>query len=331
MPHDSLVKRVFGKRRHAAGLLKAVLPAEIVDAVAWRTLKLENRSFVSRALRGRHIDLLFSAKLHGEPIYFYYLIEQQRKVEKLMIVRMGAYAFRAWEHLVGEEPTRETIPLVVPILIHHSDTGWTAATRFQDVVAVPGALRAALAPYTPSFEMAVVDVSPGQATRIAEQMLTALGKVVLWCLSVAGDDARLANEIGRMAQAFQAMRAARDGVDAFHTILSCLLATHRRMSAPEIVRLLGTTASEEQKMDLLDELDVFRDEGRHEASTKMLLALLKARFGRVPAEAKARILAAKEAQLERWSIRVLTAPTLEAVLDEKPKKAAHARRRAAPR
>jgi len=161
------VKFAFSRREHAAGLLRAVLPPEIVAAVKWSTLKLTNRSFVNRALRGRHIDLLFSTELAGEPIYFYYLIEQQRNVEKLMIVRMGTYAFRAWEQIMADDPTLEKVPLIIPILIHHSETGWTAATRFQDVVAVPEALRPLLAQHIPHFEMALVDLSPGQATRIA--------------------------------------------------------------------------------------------------------------------------------------------------------------------
>ena len=96
----------------------------------------------------------------------------------------------------------------------------------------------------------------------------------------------------------------------------------------------------------MDELDVFRvegrkqgkvegrkqgkvegkAEGRQEGAAKVLLLQLKARFGAVPADAKARILAAKEATLARWSLRVLTAPTLDAVLGGKAKKAAPARR-----
>ena len=174
-PHDRLVQYAFSQPEHAAGLLKAVLHPDVAAAVAWSTVKLENRSFVSRALRGRHLDLLFSAKLHGEPIYFYCLVEQQRDVEKLMIARMGVYAFRAWDAIVAADPTPDEIPLIVPILIHHSKTGWTAAIRFQDVVALPDALRPLLAPHTPHFEMALVDLSPGQAARIAEGMLTAFG------------------------------------------------------------------------------------------------------------------------------------------------------------
>jgi hypothetical protein len=325
-PHDRLVKFAFARREHAVGLLKAVLDRRIVEALSWDTLRLENRSFVSPALRGRHVDLLFSARIAGEPLYFYVLLEQQRKVEKLMILRVGAYMWEAWKDLVKDEPTRDAIPPIVPILLHHSATGWTAATSFADIVAVPEALRGVIAAYTPSFDMLVVDVSPGQASRIVEGMLTGFGKVVLWCLSVAGDDERLKNEIHRMAEAFDAMLAGLDHVDAFHAVVRYLLATHRTLNAPEIARLLlEMPASRAGKRAIMDELDVFKVEGRKEG----LLDQLRARFGRVPADAEARVLAAKEATLAQWSIRVLTAPTLEAVLDGKAKKAAPARRPAA--
>ena len=48
----------------------------------------------------------------------------------------------------------------------------------------------------------------------------------------------------------------------------------------------------------------------------MLLELLAIRFGAVPAKVSAQVMAADEATLSRWAARVLTAPTLENVLDE---------------
>jgi predicted transposase YdaD len=331
------VKFAFSRREHAAGLLKAVLHPKLGEAVAWDTLVLENRSFVSPALRGRHIDLLFSARLAGEEVHFYFLVEQQRHVEKLMVLRMGSYLFDAWNDLVKDRPTLDRVPPILPILIHHSPTGWTAATAFPDIVAVPEAFRPLLAPHVPSFEMAVVDVSPGRASRIVEGMLTGLGKMVLFCLSVAGDDERLAAGMARMAGAFEAMLAGKDGVDALHAVLRYLLATHRRLSPPRIVRLLEATTSDARKKVIMDELDVFRVEGREEGRreghreghlegrkagrvegiAQTLLRQLQARFGEVPADTRARVLAASPATLARWSLQVLTASTLASALEGK--------------
>jgi len=81
-------------------------------------------------------------------------------------------------------------------------------------------------------------------------------------------------------------------------------------------------------MDVLDEL---REEGRAEGErigerrgekkgraegrAKALLKLLTARFGPVPASARARILAGTAAEHDRRLLRVLTARSLPAVLD----------------
>ena len=122
-------------------------------------------------------------------------------------------------------------------------------------------------------------------------------------------------------------------------VLRYLVATHPKLSAAKITKMLETTARKGQKevtMDVLDELKrEGRAEGRVEGAARMLLALLTARFGAVPADARERILAATEPMLTRWSLRVLTAPTLAAVLGSattaKPakKRSSPARRQAA--
>jgi predicted transposase YdaD len=56
-----------------------------------------------------------------------------------------------------------------------------------------------------------------------------------------------------------------------------------------------------------------RMEGRREGEAEMLLRLLRVRFGPLPTEVTARVTAADPETLLRWSERVLSAPTLEAV------------------
>jgi predicted transposase YdaD len=353
-PHDALIKFTFSQREHAAGLLKASLPPEVIHLVTWSTLELETIDFVDRALRGRHADLLFSARMGDERLYLYALIEQQREVQALMILRMGSYMWRQWERLVRDQPSLERLPPILPILIHHSETGWTAATCFEDIIQTGEPARAALLPFIPRFRMLLCDLSPGRSSGLANEALTALGQVVLWSLSVAGDDERLQKEIAGLADALNEVFARPDAIDAALALLRYLVATHVALGAPRIAKLMEKAArkgQKEVKVDVLDELKrEGREEGRREGEregertgrregkrtgrregrAQTLLELLAARFGAVPAETKAQILASTEATLARWSLRVLTAPTLAAVLDSaasKPaKKAASTRR-----
>lgn len=58
-------------------------------------------------------------------------------------------------------------------------------------------------------------------------------------------------------------------------------------------------------------------EGREEGQRDVLIKQLSLRFGVLPEHVLARIRNASEAQRDRWTERVLTAPTLDTVLDER--------------
>ena len=322
-PHDALFKWVFSQRQHAIGLLKAALPEAVVKAVRWKTLPVERGSFVDPALHSRHSDLVLSARMGSGRIYFFTLVKQQREVEALMVFRMGVYMMRLWEQLVRDQPSLRSLPPVLPVLIHHSATGWTAATSFHALIAGDGPEREALLPHIPSFTVRLIDVSGGRAGDLVEQALTALGKVVLWCLSVAGDDARLEREITRIAEALEEVLRAPDG-PAAEALLRYLVATHGRLSVKKVGRILEKAAgprAQEVIVTVLDEIERRgerrgRTEGRAEGRAQTLLELLANRFGAVPAKVSARILAADEATLTTWTARLLSASALHEVIGE---------------
>ena len=54
-------------------------------------------------------------------------------------------------------------------------------------------------------------------------------------------------------------------------------------------------------------------EGRHEEAAQLLRRLLTLRFGPLPEWAEARVNEATRERLETWTLRILDAPTLEAV------------------
>ncbi|MCC6558660.1 MAG: Rpn family recombination-promoting nuclease/putative transposase, partial [Polyangiaceae bacterium] len=90
-PHDALFQWTFSQRRHAAGLLKAALEPPLAEAIDFPTVRVRRASFVSSGLRRRHSDLVLSGRLRGTPGRFYALIEHQRKVQRLMVLRKGSY------------------------------------------------------------------------------------------------------------------------------------------------------------------------------------------------------------------------------------------------
>jgi hypothetical protein len=151
--------------------------------------------------------------------------------------------------------------------------------------------------------------------------------VVLWSLSVAGDDPRLEREIGRFAAALDQVLQAPDGLDAFEALLRYLLATHEKMGAATLCKLMVQAVgprAQEGVVTLLDEIErkgerrgerKGKREGKREGRAQTLLEQLTARFGKVSAEVAARVKAADEAALARWAVRVLTARTMEEVLD----------------
>jgi hypothetical protein len=63
-------------------------------------------------------------------------------------------------------------------------------------------------------------------------------------------------------------------------------------------------------------LKKYFDQGRQEGEVRLLLRLLRKRFGDLPGWAEERLRRASSAMLETWSERILTASTLDEVFSE---------------
>lgn len=321
-PHDGLVRYAFSRRIHARGLLKAILPAALVSSITWSTLKLEKDSFIDPDLRKRFADLLFSMRVRGVEVRVYVLLEHQRGVEVLMMLRVLGYITRIWERLVRDDPSRRTIPAIVPVLLHNGRYGWTAETSFDKIVDLPERARDVLLPHTPCFGARLVDLGPEHATALEDAWLTAFGKLVLWALSVAGDNPRFLAEIDRMQGAIAEALAAPDGYEALAALLRYISTTHERIGAHRFENALTAAAGKNEAKTIMTILEEIEQRGERKGRAKTLVDQLVARFGSVPATTRRRILAADEPTLARWSIRVLSETSIDAVIDgATPKKA----------
>lgn len=335
-PHDALVQWTFSQREHAVGLLLASLPSELTRTFDWGSLHLERTSFVTRELRKCHSDLVFSVVAAGEPIVVYVLIEHQRKVEPLMALRMLVYMTRLWEQFHRDHPGAKALPAVVPMLLHHSATGWTAATAFQDLIAGDGAARSALERYIPRFEMRLIDLSPDRESALLEEALTTIGKLALELMKAAGDDAELGRALVRVTSLLDELLGSPDGRTALGVLMRYIAATHQNLKAEKLGELFEKAMGPRGKeaiVTFIDEIELRGEargeargkakgkregkrEGKIEGKREALLELLAARFGRVPAHLQARVRGADEATVGRWTVRVLTAATAVEVLGD---------------
>jgi len=198
-PHDALFKFIFSQTDHAKSALRQALPAALSAAIDWSTLTLESTSFVDEALKDKHCDLLFSVMLDGKPIYLYLLFEHQSPVDPLMPFRLLVYMVRIWEAHLRDHPDDKRLPAILPVVIHHSEAGWTATTSFEQVLNLDDATLAAVGEHVPRFRFILDDISHETDAALKLRSMTALGRLGLFCLRHSRKPERLVRNMRKWA------------------------------------------------------------------------------------------------------------------------------------
>ena len=126
-PHDSLFRWTFGRPEHAAGELAFVLGDDLARHIDWTSLALVPGSYVDEALRQSESDLLYSVRLHGYETLLYLLFEHQSSSDPFMPLRLLGYMQAIWATRLREGGTAaEGLPPIIPVVLHHGTSGWTA-------------------------------------------------------------------------------------------------------------------------------------------------------------------------------------------------------------
>jgi hypothetical protein len=238
---------------------------------------------------------------------------------------------RIWEAYLGDHPKSRSLPAILPVVLHHSETGWHGKTTFEALLDVDEETLTAIAELVPRFRFVLDDISAEADEALMARAITALGRLALWCLRHGREPAELVRRLAGWADLVRQVRGAPNGAAAFATILRYILTVSEPLPPEELLTQLLEAAGKDAEEEIVNVADQLREEGRRKGlaegvakgvvegvakgQRKVLLRLLRARFGALPEPVMARIRAADEAQLDAWADRVLTAPTLEAVLD----------------
>ncbi len=218
-----------------------------------------------------------------------------------------------WKGYRAQHRRARRLPAILPIVVHHGPTGWTAPIAFEDLLDTDAELLAALGPYLPRFRFLLDDLSKQTDADLRERtQMTAGGRVAILSLKHGRD--RVAIRIRVLALDGRSPSAR----DVLASVLRYILETSRAEPATlreALARQIGRKEAEK----MLTTADRLRREGRQEGEARgkreMLLLLLRQRFGRLPAAILARVNEAGVADLDAWSGRVLTASSLVDVLE----------------
>jgi predicted transposase/invertase (TIGR01784 family) len=316
-PHDALVRRTFSQIEHAAGLLRVMLPPAIAARLDLATLALCDGSFVDRLLGHGHTDLLFSVNVAGQKALIYVLFEHQSSVDALMPFRLLQYMVRIWERHHQAHPQSKRFPPIVPVVLHHSRSGWSASTTFEGLLDVDEATLEALGEHTVRLRFVLDDLSKATDESLEARAMSALGRVVLWCLRHAREPDELIQRLRGVHDLLAEVRRTSAGREALQMIWAYILAVHENKpqnNPEEVMAQLMEAAGDEAKEEFVSMADWLREQGREQGERKILLKQLRLRFGEIEEAVAERVRAAGVEQVERWAELVLTARTLEEAL-----------------
>lgn len=310
-PHDRLFRQTFAEPEHAAALLRACLPPAIARALDWPTLQVRTAEFVDEHLRGHRTDELYSVDDHDGNEHFVAL-EHKAWPDGNAPRQMLRYHLQIDEHRASQGLPS---PPILPVIVHHGPKPWSAPTTLLQ--GRGGALHRYV-----DVALIIIDLA-----RLDEPQILALGftdrgtatVLFLQVLRTAGPDAAL-TLLQRWFALLRRVRCGRDGRRALGGLLTYALEVTEltKEQVADFAAMVGDQTDRDSIMSTADKLRAEgrtegRTEGRVEGKIETLLRQMTRRFGPLPEIVAARVRAASPADLDDWTDRILTAPTLEAL------------------
>ena len=317
--HDKIFRRTFGDPEHARGLLRNLLPTAIGEAADWSTLRRLDGSVVDEQLAERHTDLLFAVELASRTAYVFVLLEHQSTVDAWMPLRMLGYTLRIWEEYRQQHPDAKRLPLVCPLVVHHSKGGWRAPQRLSELLDVEEGLLSEVEEFVPDQRFSLLDLTAHDDEVLHEIVVSDLGALVASALKHAPYDPDFLEKFPQWVEAWRRAVAAPGGLESLGAVARYILEVCEQVAVEDFRKVLESAVSGEAAEAIMTTAEQLRQEGRAEGRVEgrieLVLKLLTLRFGALPAEAEARTRGLSMEELDGVAERVLSAASLDEVFN----------------
>jgi predicted transposase YdaD len=311
-PHDALFKWTFSHVERAASEFRAIFPPELLAELDLSTLHPVPAEFVDKALSKSYSDQLFEVCVRGEPGFLFVLFEHQSNPDDVMPLRLLGYIVRVLELYVRRQRTKGAailpLPIVIPVVLHHGEQGWTRATRFEHLFSPALIAKPAIATLVPSFGFVLDDLADLTDNALRQRALDAAMRLALWALR-DGRSPRLAQTVAGVLQDIAELLQRPEGKEVFEALFDYIIRVAEEAIAEEVLEEVGKIPeAKEDVMTLAEKLEARgRAEGRAEKAAADVLTVLDARSKALTAEQRAKIEACKDlALLDRWLRKAVT-------------------------
>jgi len=319
-PHDKLVKSTFSDPDNARAFLEANLPRKLTRRIDWSTLSLVSGSFIDPEFDATSSDLLFTAKIDGQPAFLYILFEHQNQEDPLIGLRLLTYMVRIWSDYLRNNPGAAKLPPILPLVLAQDNKPWKSSTRFADLIDIPEGA-GEMKKHIPDFEFQLVELFRMPFEKI---LGTPMGILTLRALKAEKLQALLDDMVWDESLLIQLPSA------SFEMLMRYIL--DRDLDKPAFRRKLTTLRNPKLSKNAMSLAEQFRQEGREEtrslaeqfrqeglqeglvrANQAAVLEALEIRFNRVPEGLREEIeLIADAAKLQSLLRAAIRSDTLEA-------------------
>jgi len=285
-PHDKVFKRVFSVKKNAVSLLRNMLPEDIQKHLALDEMTFEKESFVSKDMRDFHSDLLVKVPAidTGSDTMVYFLFEHKSVHFSNTPLQMLRYMLEIWDHYGKVYQTKEKLPVIVPVLVTHADTGWKGR-KLSDLIDLPSE---EFRVFVPDFHYTLYDSyrEDPESYGFNAQVKALL---TIWRLSYSEE---FVQELYRAFRIIKQIEPEADLMDFLVTVIQYLLAIREEKDHIDIKNIASREIKEGgKKMGTIEEM--LRREGEErgiiigvqqgelKAAQEMVIDALVERFGTI--------------------------------------------------
>lgn len=311
---DALYHRLFSHPLMAEQLVREFVPEAMAVGLDFARMERINAKFHDRDGKRREGDVIWRIPTaDGEDVVLHILCEFQSSVDWWMAVRAQVYEGLLWQHIIAEKKLKsgDRLPPVLTLVLYNGEQRWHAPTDTVQMIALPA--ESALWPWQPRARYHLLDMGAVPEEELAirdslaallfrlehphepEELAGLIDDVVGWFRRHPGYD-----ELKRLFT--ELVRQAIEGYEA------SVIVPGDMMEMRSMLANLGETWKKRWKAEGVAE---GRVEGEARGEAKALIRLVEKRFGPLPADLQARVLAADAVSVETWLDRLMEASSLE--------------------